>query len=96
MPTVTSTHNAQHVCRVFINDTLHLAFPTDQLAGVQSWIVSTREPVFCAIELTVGRSRPILVEYDNKETWCAVLAEISKALGSQSKADARHDVGGAI
>ena len=86
MADVTSSHNAQGICRVYVNGVLHIAFNSGDLAGMQSWMISTRTPILASIELTMRGAKPVLIEYDREDLWRAVLGEIDKALGPESRA----------
>lgn len=60
--------------RVFINDTLHLMFRRSAFVGLQSW---SDDSAHC-IEITMAGSEPIVAQYEKRETWLAVLAELTK------------------
>lgn len=52
------------MARIYVGETLHLAFDTLNYMGVQSWIRD-----YFTIELYFTDAAPILLEYDSKEKW---------------------------
>jgi hypothetical protein len=55
--------------RIYINDTLHVMFKTEEFIGIQSYI--NDDDVHCIEVYT--KNQKILLEYDTKEKWKEIL-----------------------
>lgn len=58
--------------RIYIDGILHVHLLSDRYVGMQSWIDGDKKQKYY-IELTVSKGKNILMEYQTKETWLAVL-----------------------
>lgn len=74
MPTLTQTIKD---LRIYIDGILHVHLLSDRYVGLQSWIDGGTK--YC-IELTVSEGSNILMEYENKETWVAILKLLDENL----------------
>jgi hypothetical protein len=74
MPTL--THTIKDL-RIYIDGILHVHLLSDRYVGMQAWI--ERDGKYC-IELTVSEGKNILMEYENKETWAAILKLLDENL----------------
>lgn len=73
---VTSNSSYEYI-KVFIDNSLHLAFDSNELLAMQSWIET--ESIFC-IELTFKGGTSITNTYYSKDIWVAVLAELNERI----------------
>jgi hypothetical protein len=69
MPSITLTHTIKDL-RIYIDGILHVHLLSDKYVGLQSWIDGGAK--YC-IELTVSEGKNIKMEYENKQTWVAIL-----------------------
>lgn len=64
-----------NLSKIYINDTLHLAFVRTKLLGMSSWYDFEK----FTIQL-VFQDGNLIVEYGNKELWKEVLNKLEKVL----------------
>jgi hypothetical protein len=73
---ISITHTIKDL-RIYIDGVLHVHLLCDKYVGLQSWI--ERDGKYC-IELSVSEGKNILMEYENKETWVAILKLLDENL----------------
>jgi len=70
------THTIKDL-RIYIDGILHVHLLSDRYVGMQSWIDGDKKQKYY-IEITVSKGKNILMAYDSKETWLAVLKLIDE------------------
>jgi len=70
------THTIKDL-RIYIDGILHVHLLSDRYVGMQSWIDGDKKQKHY-IEITVSKGKNILMAYDSKETWVAILKLIDE------------------
>lgn len=61
--------------QIFVNDVLHIQYVRTKFTGLQSWQYETENTFY--IEITLSDS-VITCDYDRRDLWFGVLAELAK------------------
>ena len=74
------TSNIQHFSvKIYINDTLHIHFVREKFLGLSSWQYEKEaQGGMYYIEIVLDGGN-VTVDYDRRELWLGVLAELEKA-----------------
>ena len=65
--------------RLYINDLLHLELRMENHDGMQSWYEGSFNSTYC-IEFYRKEGNPILLQYDEKETWKTILQILNEKI----------------
>lgn len=61
--------------KIYVNDILHICFTRSKFAGLSSWQYETEDMYYIEIVTDGGN---ITVDYDRRDMWIGVLAELVK------------------
>lgn len=61
--------------RIYVNDVLHIHIVREKFLGLSSWLYEREEMYYIEVVLRGGN---ITVDYDRRDLWTLVLAELGK------------------